>query len=381
MSVKVAILWHMHQPNYQEPQSRRLVLPWVRLHAVKDYLDMPLMATRYDDVKVTFNLVPALIDQLQMYVDGGTDRHLELSRLPADQLSDDERQEILATFFAGNPPTMIHPYPRLAELYQKYSNNIGDSVLPHLYTSEELRDLQVWSNLAWIDPIFRQEAPLRELFDKGRHFTEADKHSLLDWQINLLGRIVPTYRDLFQQGRIDVSFTPFYHPILPLLCDTDVAREAIPGIALPNNPFRHPEDARKQIEMSQAMYRELFDRPMVGMWPSEGSVSEQVARLCLDLGLEWIATDEEILQGSFRKSSVPAPDRAAYAVYDHGPGLKMFFRDHGLSDRIGFVYSSWDPDRAVRDFVGHIKEIGRHGGEDTVVPIITIPGTRGGPGH
>ena len=373
MTVKVAILWHMHQPNYQEPHSRRMVLPWVRLHGLKDYLDMVLLATEHENVQVTINLVPALLDQVELYVDGGSDRHLELSRLPADQLSDELRREILGSFLSAHPPTMIRPYARFAELYDKVRDNAGDPILAALFTSEELRDLQVWSNLVWVDPAFRQEEPVRSLLSKGRYFTEEDKNQLLDWQVNLLARIVPTYRELYRSGRVDVSFTPYYHPILPLLCDTDSAREAMPGITLPARPFRHPEDAEQQIVMAQERFQELFDRPMAGMWPSEGSISEAVARLCLKLGIKWIASDEEVLYASLRKALADRNVNPAHALYEFGPGLKVFFRDHGLSDRIGFVYASWDADRAVDDLIARIKDIGRLASarvDDVVVPII-----------
>ncbi len=372
MPVKVAILWHMHQPNYQEPHSRRMVLPWVRLHAIKDYLDMPLLAARHDRLKVTFNLVPALLDQLQLYVDGGSDRHLDLSRRPAEQLDDDSRREILGSFFEGNPASMIEPYARYTELYRKYRENAGDAILADLFTSEELRDLQVWSNLAWVDPMFRDDPAIRPLLAKGRYFSEEEKQRMLDWQIDLMGRVVTTYADLFAQSKIDISFTPYYHPILPLLCDTDSAREAMPSIALPGKPFRHPEDAEHQIAMSQEKYRELFGQDMIGMWPSEGSVSEEVADICRRRGLQWIATDEEILYGSLRKSDSPRAENPTYTVYDYH-GLRLFFRDHSLSDRIGFVYSSWDADRAAADFIAQLKDIGRlHQGrvEDLVVPVI-----------
>ncbi len=362
----------MHQPNYQEPQSRRLVLPWVRLHAVKDYLDMPLLAAEQPNIRVTFNLVPSLLDQFQLYVDGGVDRHLELSRVPSDQLDADLRREILTTFFAGHPATMIEPYARYAELYRKYRSNLGESVLPALFTSEEFRDLQVWSNLAWVDPLFRDEEPIRSLLARGRYFTEGHKHALLDWQVQFIARIVPTYQRLFREGRIEVSFTPYYHPILPLLCDTDVAREAIPGTNLPRR-FRHPEDAEKQIVMAQEKYRELFGREMAGMWPSEGSVSEEVAALCAKNGVSWIATDEEILTASLKKSGLDRADNPPHAVYQHSTGVRMLFRDHALSDRVGFVYSGWEAERAVQDFVAQIKEIGRRtlaAGVEPVVPVI-----------
>lgn len=371
--VKVAILWHMHQPNYQEPGSNRMVLPWVRLHAIKDYLDMPLMAARYDNVKTTFNLVPSLLDQLQIYLDGGSDNHIDLSRLRAEDLTEDQRREILNTLFNAHPPQMIDPHNRYRELYQKMRNCPDDSVLPALFSSEELRDLQVWSNLTWVDPLFASEEPIQSLHRKERHFSEEEKHALLDWQMDLMARIVPTHRDLYQQGKIDISFTPYYHPILPLLCNTDSALEALPNITLPKARFCHPEDAERQISMSMEKFEELFDRPLQGMWPSEGSVSEEMAKICLKLGVKWIASDEEILYHSLDKASLARSDNPLHTVYKYGSGLKIFFRDHSLSDRIGFVYSGWDADRAVNDFMSHLKRIGRlykGRSDDVVIPVI-----------
>jgi alpha-amylase/alpha-mannosidase (GH57 family) len=364
----------MHQPNYQEPRSDRLAMPWVRLHALKDYLDMPLTAAAYPRVKVTFNLVPSLLDQLDLYIRGGTDRHLELARTPIDFLTREQKLEILDTFFLANPAQMILPYQRYKELYKKgkYGGSARESLVS-LFSSAELRDIQVWSHLAWVDPMFRREEPVKTLFAKGRHFTEDDKRALFDWQINLIKRIVPTYQKLQSEGRIEVSFTPYYHPILPLLCDTNAATEALPSIKLPKARFVHPEDAEWQIGTSVAKYRELFGGDMPGMWPSEGSVSEDVLRMMIKHGVTWAATDQEILMHSLEKSGLGPADNPVHRVYEFGPGLKLLFRDHALSDRIGFVYSTWETGRAVADFVGHLKRlrtIYHQQLDTTVVPII-----------
>ncbi len=371
--LKVAILWHMHQPNYQEPDSKQMVLPWVRLHAIKDYLDMPLAAGEFDNVRVTFNLVPSLIDQFQLYLDGGTDRHLELSRMEAQHLTEEHKREILDSFFSSHPSRMIEPYDRYHELYRKVKKNIGDPILPALFPSEEMRDLQVWSNLVWVDPVFRTEEPVKSLFGKSKHFTEEEKQALLDWQLTLIARIIPTYKELFERGKIDISFTPYYHPILPLLCDSESALEAVPGITLPQDRFRHPEDAERQIVMSMEKFEALFGQKMAGIWPSEGSVSEEVATLFVKLGIKWAATDEEILYYSLKKSALKPAENSPHTVYEYGPGLRLFFRDHALSDRIGFVYSGWEADKAAADFIGHLKNIRAaviDRIENAVVPII-----------
>ena len=373
-ALKVAVLWHMHQPDYREPQSNRLALPWVRLHALKDYLDMPLLAAEHERIRVNFNLVPSLLDQLQLYLDGGTDRHLELSRFDPLNFSDEQKQELLGSFFLGHPPTMIDPYPRYRELYRKHRSNLNASGSPSaLFSTQELRDIQVWSNLVWIDPLFREESPVAELLSKQRHFTEEQKHRLLDWELDLIGRIVPQYRTLQENGRIEISFTPYYHPILPLLCDTDAALESLPELKLPENRFRHPEDAAKQITMAIEKYRELFGREMRGMWPSEGSISEEVLDLVTKAGVTWVASDEEVLHHSLRKSGSEPVMGDSHRAYRYGKNLSVFFRDHHLSDRIGFVYSTWDAERAAADFIDHLLELRTRYEDDlenVIVPII-----------
>ena len=364
----------MHQPNYREPFSDRLAMPWVRLHALKDYLDMPLAAAARENVRVTFNLVPTLLDQFEIYSNGGTDRHFELSQLRPEDIGTDIKLEILQTFFTANPTRMIFPFPRYHELHGKYTSAASDpATLVSLFSSEEIRDLQVWSNLVWVDPRFRKEEPVKTLFAGERHFTEEAKHALLKWQRNLIGRIIPTYQKLQAEHRLEVSFTPYYHPILPLLCDTDVAREALLTIELPRLRFVHPEDAELQMARAAAKYRQLFGCEMAGMWPSEGSVSEQVLEIAARQGIKWLASDEDILNHSLTKSGLRQKDNPIHAVYEYPNGVRMLFRDHGLSDRIGFVYSTWEAPRAVADFVGHIKSLRTIYAsrlDRTVVPII-----------
>lgn len=374
--LKVAFLWHMHQPFYLNPENNKFMMPWVRLHGLKDYLDMPLMAAQHD-VKVTFNLVPSLLDQIEMYCDGCTDRHLDLSRISARDLSFEEEKEILSTFFSAHYPTMIKPYARYRQLYRKKESCGSDIKLAiKTFSASEWRDLQVWSNLTWIDPAFRKEEPLKELFLKGRDFTEEEKEQLLNHQIQLLRRIIPTYQKLFEENKIDISFTPYYHPILPLLIDTDIAMEAIEDISLPRNRFRHPEDARWHIKNAIEKFRSLFGRDLSGTWPSEGSVSEDTLKLITESGLKWMATDDQILYYSLVKSGSDA--RKIFSphfsyICEDAPETKIFFRDHGLSDKIGFVYSGWDADRAVYDFIKALKGIREFLGtnlDKCIVPVI-----------
>ncbi len=193
--------------------------------------------------------------------------------------------------------------------------------------------------------------------------------------MDLLSRIIPSYQKLYKEGRIDISFTPYFHPILPLLVDTDASREAIPNIMLPADRFVHPEDALWQIRQAKEKFRELFGSELEGMWPSEGSVSEMVLSMIREEGIKWVATDEEILYSSASKSGRDPRKYSPHTAYEYlgASGLKIFFRDKGLSDKIGFVYSSWDPDRAVKDFIQTLHKIGdflKDSLSDKVVTVI-----------
>lgn len=370
-SVKLAILWHLHQPDYRNPLTKSLELPWVRLHATKDYLDMPLLATKYENVKVTFNLVPSLLDQLELYLQGGTDPHLELSRLKADSLTSNQKKEILSTFFPAAASTMIEPHPRFKELYDKFADNQRINKSINLISSDELRDLQVWSNLVWVDPIFKNDDPIKSLLKKQLLFSEDDKNALLSWQLDTIAKIIPTYQDLLNKNKIDVSFSPYYHPILPLLYDSNSAQESLPNINLPKHQYHHPEDAKWQIKSAQDKYEQIFKRPMKGMWPSEGSISNDIVSLASDVSLLWLASDEELLYNSLRKSGTDHDESSKYKIYNSN-NIKLFFRDKALSDKIGFLYSSMSPEQAVDDFIHHIHAIRDNHQDDQSEPIISV---------
>jgi len=376
--LKVAFLWHMHQPYYGDPQTGVMFLPWVRLHCLKDYYDLPARVGKFDRLKMTFNLVPSLIEQIDLYVERKTtDRHLELSVKPANLLTKEEKAEIFRTFFAANPNNMIEPYPYYRRLYKKLIDCGMDADLAtRTATIQEIRDLTVWSNLVWIDPIFREQPPFKQLFDKGEKYTEEDKQELVEAQFKIMSAIIPNYRTLMEGGKIEVSFSPYFHPILPLLCDTESAREALPSIVLPKNHFRFPEDAERQVAMAVEMYRNKFGRDLEGMWPSEGSISEQMAAIVAGNGIKWMASDEQVLYGSLSKSGQTlerAPLHAPYSFATPRGTLNIFFRDHNLSDKIGFVYSGWDVEKAVDDFMGnlhHLADLLSSRDENAVVPII-----------
>ncbi len=356
----IAFVWHMHQPYYKDPFTGIYRLPWVRLHGTKDYLDMVEIAGEFPDIRMNFNLVPSLLEQIVDYTEhGAKDVHLETTLKRASDLTEGDKVFILENFFLAHWGNMVKPFPRYHELLLKRGTRIfkGDSLrLINYFSESDFRDIQVLFNLCWIDPLFREKDDfLSYLVNKGRHFTEEDKKTLMEKQLGLLGRIIPAYRELSLKGSIELSFSPFYHPILPLLCNTDIARTAMPDVRLPGYRFSHPEDAEKQIAMGQDYFETVFGFKPEGMWPSEGSVSEEVLAVASRHGIRWVATDEGVLAHSLKKrlrdaqGNVTAPE-LLYTPYVHN-NVSMIFRDHTISDLIGFVYSQWDPQKAAEDLI------------------------------
>ena len=360
--LSVVFLWHLHQPLYKDPASGRCLLPWARLHGVNAYTTMALLADEFAELPLTFNLVPCLGLQIQEYATGAvSDPWLEAALRPADGLELDERCFLLRWFFLGRPEAMILPHQRYRELWQLRGSDVREEELIRAaprWTPAQLRDLQVWFHLAWTSPLLRERDPaLQALVEKGSGYTEEEKSALLAIHRTALGALAGRYRRLQEHGAAELSTSPFYHPILPLLCDLAAAREADPSASLPAEPFAHPEDARTQIERAIAFHLRCFGQRPLGLWPSEGSVSESVLRLASEAGIGWIATDDGILHRSLARSNLPPATSPQVAVWQECPDLAIFFRHHELSDRIGFRYAALSPEAAVADLVGALRRI------------------------
>ena len=388
MVTRVAVLWHMHQPSYRDPLDGTFILPWVRLHALKDYWGMVELLAETPQVRVTFNLVPSLLDQIDAYVSGeAREAELRLGLAPADRLDESEKVYLLRAGFMAHPENLIGRFPRFAELLALRGPRNDEAslrVAAPRFGAAEMRDLQVLSKLAWFDLDWReQDAALRRLIAKGRDYTEEDKRVLADRERALLAAVVPAYRRAADEGRVELSASPYYHPILPLLCDSDVHREAHPGAYVPRR-FRHPEDAADQIRRAVDRHAQVFGRPPAGMWPSEGSVSEEAVTEMARAGLRWTASDEGVLERSIQRPLHRDSRGTAHPVdLLYRPWIRrtpageiaMLFRDRTLSDLIGFSYSGSDPEHAAHDLLERIRRIGdtwtREGQPgDPVVPII-----------
>ncbi|HUB05796.1 MAG TPA: glycoside hydrolase family 57 protein [Myxococcales bacterium] len=359
---ELALLWHMHQPMYLDPATGEAVLPWVRLHAARAYYDMARVLEQHPGARVHVNLVPALLDQLEAAASGRVrDRFLELSLRPAGDLTQPERETILRYFFQIDWDTQIRPLPRYWELLQLRGQDIAHVDVPRVAreaTVQDMRDLQLLFNLAWTGFALREEEPaLRALLEKGRGFDEDDKRLVAQVHAKAVAAVVPLYRKLQESGQVELTATPHYHPILPLLVDTDSAREGLPNNPLPPR-LQLPDDAREQVRRARESHERRFGRPPTGMWPAEGSVSPAAAALFAEQRIAWIASDEGVL---FRSLPEGAPRASLFRPYrfatEHGE-IAMVFRDRGLSDLLGFTYQKQPADSAVGDFFGHVADIG-----------------------
>ena len=383
----------MHQPYYKDTVTGEYILPWTRLHGAKEYIHMAEVLAQYPRIKATFNFVPSLTEQIEEYARGeAVDRALALSR--QDTWSDDDKAYLLSFFFSVNWDHIVGRYPRYSQLLDLRHQTKGEASLldDHYY-----RDLVTWFNLVWLDNVALENDPdLLSLIEKGQNFTREDTELILRKQRDYLARVLPLYNHLRGRGQIEITTSPYYHPILPLLVDSSTAHRASPGMSLPDPPFRHPEDAAEQIRLAVEAHKAAFGEAPRGMWPSEGAVCPEILPILAHHGFRWFATDEAILS---RSLGVPI-ERDAYAHLEaphilyqpylvnvgrvDNPSaslraspsyLTAIFRDHVLSDRIGFVYQSMDGREAAEDLIRRLQvayeRLGREAGSH--VGVLTEP--------
>ncbi len=369
--MKVAFLWHMHQPSYWDAKLGRYRYPWAFLHGARHYFAMAHRASLHPAVRMTFNLTPVLMEQLDHYAAGGAlDPLLETVVRPAEDLGEEDRRRLVDHVFQLNPATMIDPFPRYRELRGLLAGGIGAAKLRRVH-SRDLLDLQTLYLLTWCGAPIRREEPVRALLAKGKGFTEEEKQSVFAAMGEAVRGTIPLYRKLQDAGQIEVATTPYFHPILPLLIDSESARESRPDVDLEGIDFRYGQDAEWHIAAAIDAYRGRFGRAPDGMWPAEGSLSEGALDLLAARGVRWTATDERVLARSLGR---PAAGADKFRVFRFRKKIRVHFRDQGLSDRIGFVYSSWDPSHAAGDLIANLKRIqddlGARAGEACVSIIL-----------
>jgi alpha-amylase/alpha-mannosidase (GH57 family) len=367
--IKLLFLWHLHQPNYRHAASGEYILPWVRLHAAKGYLDLLSILQRYDSARSVVNFSGILLEQLMEYQAGrARDKYELLSAKAASDLTSEERAFVVRYFFSANRDHMINPHMRYRELLAQRQDLVrleGYAKAAERMNDQDITDIMVWFNLAWIGFTGGRRKDVLDLLKRSRGYGLDDQRQVLAIHRELAGQVLAGYRDLQAAGRIELSITPYQHPILPLLHDCAGVGTYSPHDALP--VFQYPEDAEEHVRRGNALYEQAFGVAPTGAWPAEGSVSDAALGTLSSSGLRWAATDQQNLPPQPGK---PMPHLAPYRWKKDGSEIVVFFRDTRLADNIGFEYATWQPVRAGNHLVEMALDMGRRC--QCQNPVITV---------
>lgn len=384
--VDLVFLWHMHQPDYRDYSNGDFVMPWTYLHAIKDYTDMAYHLERHPKVCAVVNFVPILLEQLEDYADQFASGQLRdpLLRMLVHEdscaLSAGQRHLILDACFRSNHTKMVAPYPaykRLHELFNRLQTD-GEAALSYL-SDQFMADLLTWYHLAWCGESVRRERTLVvRLMSKAEGFTYEDRKQLFNLLGELIGGIIPRYRKLAESGQIEISATPYYHPLAPLLIDFACAKEAMPDAPMPQ-AIRYPAGKIRvaaHVDKAKKSHAARFGSEPAGMWPAEGSISTSTLEVLAEQGCQWAASGEGVLVNSLHHSQHEIPDRSQYLYRPYklekgAEGLTCFFRDDRLSDLIGFEYSRWHGQDAALNFVEQLLAIANSAPTDET-PVVSV---------
>lgn len=361
--LSIAFYWHMHQPVYQLTSGGDYLMPWVRLHAVKDYLDMAMWTKKFDKLKLNFNIVPILVDSIIDYAEKGAhDIHSRMTITPENELKQEDKIFILNNFFDANYQTMILTNPEYHRLYQiVQAEGTNDT---SIFTNQEYADLMALFNLAWIDPSYKTSIPeLKKLIKKGKNYTLEDRINIIEIQRDIIRKIIPSTKKLVEKNKIEITTSPYYHPILPILLDyKNIKKNQIPDDDISN--LKTELDAKVQTEMALDRIEEVFGKRPRGIWPSEHCVNGKTLELLSSLGVEWSISDEGILANSINfefehdfKGYLKEPYHLlkTYRYKTKNTDLKMIFRDSAIPNLISFEYQNHNPIATANDLYDRIK--------------------------
>jgi alpha-amylase/alpha-mannosidase (GH57 family) len=354
--IELSFLWHMHQPDYRDAKGI-MRMPWVFLHAIKDYYDMPWMLSKFPSLKASFNITPPLIEQLLLYQNPlENDYFLNLWYKEPSELTHSQRDWLIKTCKSANYEMMVKKNSYYLELYHK-----------DILSDDEVINIEILFMLAWSGSYLRlHSGVIQELLDRNS-FTTQDKIKLFDVLVDFVSKILPFYSSLLKSKQIALSTTPYNHPILPLLLDMDNVKKANPNSTPPKNSISLYDDAKEQVSRAIELYRDVFDAKPIGFWPAEGAVDEDTVDIYKEFGIKWIATDEAILFKSLNSSE----RKNLYKPYIKN-GVNIYFRDHGLSDLFGFDYRFKPPSQAVSHFIDSLANIGEEYKNEDINSVFVI---------
>ena len=363
----------MHQPDYRDVLTNEYVLPWTYLHAIKDYSDMAFHLEENPKARVSFNFVPILLDQLEDYTQQFKKNDIRdpllalLVEEDLESISHEQCRLIVQSCFKSHHEKMLSPFPnyqRLLHMYQLVEPMMADNEF-HYLSAQFKADLLVWYHLAWTGESLRQnDKVVKSLLTKGMLFTMKDRKQLFKVIGDTISDLIPRYKSLMKRNQIEISTTPHYHPILPLLLDFKSTLDAMPYAPLPKHAQYNGGHARAiaHVVSAKVAHKHFFGEIPRGMWPAEGAVSHAALSLMAEHGVEWAATGQGVLANSLAKSQLSSVDKndylyQPYTITNGKDELLCFFRDDQLSDKIGFEYSKMHSTEAVNDFIRALEDI------------------------
>lgn len=383
--LNVVLYWHMHQPEYRDLRNGEYHLPWTYLHTIKDYVDMAAHLENNIDARAVVNFAPVLLEQIDDYAQqldkylyhGQALRDPLLSSLadPVLSLTEENRLHIIKACLRANRQRLVEPFSVFNTLTEMAEAGLKTPEIIPYYSEQFFSDLLVWYHLAWIGETVRKtDLRIKKLMKKAEHFTLHDRHLLVEVIYELVSHVIERYKILAESGRIELSMTPYAHPIVPLLLDIKSAEEAMPNVELPlaDNYPDGLERSRWHMLKGIEVFKKYFGFEPKGCWPSEGSISNETIELISETGIDWLASGETVLRNSLDKSGVK-PDECIHEAYQYrDTRATCFFRDDGLSDLIGFKYSDWHADDAVANLIHHLETIEKscESKENAIVSII-----------
>lgn len=373
----------MHQPEYRDLQTGEFKLPWTYLHVIKDYVDMVAHLEAVPEAKAVINFAPILLEQIEEYakqVNGYLHHRTAMSdpllaALAAESLPEDneDRLKLIKDCLRANRERQINRYPafkKLAGMADWLDQNF-DAL--NYINDQFINDMLVWYHLAWMgETVKLSNGKVKHLLEKGSAYTLHDRLEVLTVIDDLLENSIYRYKALAKKGQIELSLTPYAHPILPLLVKIDATHDAMPDAPLPELKV-YPGGAERvkwHIDKGIEVFSHFFGFKPNGCWPSEGGVSEQTLKLLGEAGFEWTASGGSVLKNSLALSENLEPSAIHHPFKLKNMPIACFFRDDGLSDLIGFQYSTWHADAAVSDLIHHLETISNHEPGDKVVSII-----------
>ena len=383
--LNVVIYWHMHQPEYRDLRNGIYHLPWTYLHTIKDYVDMAAHLENNKDARAVVNFAPVLLEQIDDYatqLDGYLNkgralRDPLLSALAEPVLSGekDKRLSIITTCLRANKERLINRFEVFKKLSSMAEEAVKDPDKIKYYSEQFFFDLLVWYHLAWVAETVRlTDKRIKELTEKAAHYSMHDRLQLIEVISELVGGVINRYKKLAEQGVIELTMTPYAHPIVPLLLDFHSTEQAMPEAELPLADTYPEGEGRSLWHMRKGIevFKHYFGFEPAGCWPSEGSISAETIELISKTGIKWIASGETVLRNSLSKSEIE-PDQCMHTAYQyHENDITCFFRDDGLSDLIGFKYSDWHADDAVANLEHNLEKISKDCAtkKDSIVSII-----------